>query len=218
MRDITGVWVLIGGAFVLFLVILLFMARKSTMNKRFLPLVASFGWEGARPGWWNSVNGQWRGMTVRLQHMARYKGVPERLRLTVKSASPARVIVKRRGGFMSKPITLFGPPIVQPRNVASEQLWIRSDELAFVERLFARAEVAPELERNLIARFDVVDLKGKGLRIMRAVDDGAVKQHFNRPLFKWGRDYDLIETIASEEWKLAVTMVETLGLRGYETS
>jgi len=205
--------------FVLFIAILLVIARKfSTMQKRLLPLVTSFGWQDPRPGWWNSIRGQWRGMSVRLQHMGRYKGVPERLQLTVKAASPARVIAKRRAGFMTKPITLFGPPIVEPMNVNCELFWIRSDELVFVERLFARAEVAPQFEQNLIARFDVIDLKGKELRILRAVDDGAVKQHFNRPLFRFTRDYDLIETIASEEWKLAVTIVETLGLRGYETA
>ncbi|MGA8808518.1 MAG: hypothetical protein WB973_11625, partial [Thermoanaerobaculia bacterium] len=96
-----------------------------------------------------------------------------------------------------------------------EKYWVRSNELAFVERLFARAEVDPVLEPNLIARFDVVDLKPKQLRILRAIDDRAVKQRFNRPFIKFGRDYELIETIASEEWTLAVMIVDTLGLRGF---
>jgi hypothetical protein len=224
MRDVTAVWLLIGSAFVLFVLILVVIGRTSSLKKRLLPLATSFGWEGSRSGWWNSIRGRWRGMDVSLQHMGRYKGVPERLQLTVKCASPARVIVKRRGGFMSKPLTLFGPPLVnptiaEPMNTANrEQFWIRSNELVLVERLFARAEVAPEFERNLIARFDVVDLKPKQLRILRAVDDSAVKKHFNRPFFKFGRDYELIETIAAEEWKLAVIIVETLGLRGYEAA
>lgn len=155
-------------------------------------------------------------MAVELRHMGRQKGVPERILLAVTAASPARLTVKRRGGFMSKPLTLFGPPIVEPMNpVLREHFWIRSDELALVERLFARAELTPEFERNLIARFDVVDLKPKQLRILRAIDDRAVKQLFNRPFLKFGRDYELIETIASEEWKLAVMIVDTLGLRGF---
>jgi hypothetical protein len=219
MRDVTAVWLLIGSAFVLFVLIPVVIGRTSSLKKRLLPLATSFGWEGPRSGWWNSIRGRWRGMDVSLEHMGRYKGVPERLQLTVKCASPARVIVKRRGGFMSKPLTLFGPPIVEPMNVTNrEQFWIRSNELVLVERLFARAEVAPEFERNLIARFDVVDLKPKQLRILRAVDDSAVKKRFNRPFLKFGRDYELIETIASEEWKLAVMIVETLGLRGYEAA
>jgi hypothetical protein len=219
MTDVTAVWLLIGSAFVLFVLILVVIGRTSSLQKRLLPLATSFGWEGARSGWWNSIRGRWRGMDVSLQHMGRYKGVPERLQLTVKCASQARVIVKRRGGFLSKPLTLFGPPIVEPMNPAlREQFWVRSDELALVERLFARAEVAPELERNVIARFDIVDLKPKQLRILRAIDDRAVKQHFNRPFLKFGRDYELIETIASEEWKLAVMIVEALGLRGYEAA
>ena len=150
--------------------------------------------------------------------MARYKGVPERLLLIVNVASQARVIIKHRGGFMSKPLTMFGPPIVEPMNAPREQYWIRSDELVYVERLFARAEVGPALEPNLIARFDQVDLKPRQLRILRAVDDSAVKKRFNRPFLKLGRDYELIETIASEEWKLATAIVEGLGLRGYEVA
>jgi hypothetical protein len=218
MRDVTAVWLLIGSAFVLFVLILVVIGRTSSLRKRLLPLATSFGWEGPRSGWWNSIRGRWRGMDVSLQHMGRYKGIPEGL-LTVSTASPARVIVKRRGGFMSKPMTLFGPPIVEPMNIANrEQFWIRSDELVFVERLFARADVAPEFERNLIARFDVVDLKPKQLRTLRAVDDSAVKKHFNRPFFKFGRDYEEIDTIASEEWRLAMMIIETMGLRGYEAS
>ena len=214
-------WFVVGG-FALFSVLLLVLLAKksSALSERLARLVTSFGWEGPQRVWWSgAVRGRWRGLNVEMRHMGRYKGIPERLLLTVSTASPARVIVKRRGGFMSKPITLFGPPIVEPMNVANrEQFWIRSDELVFVERLFAHAEVAPEFERNLIARFDIVDLKQKQLRILRAVDDHAVKKHFNRPFLKFGRDYELIDTIASEEWGLAVMIVETLGLRGYEAA
>ena len=221
MRDVQIVWFFFGGIIVLSGAVLAFAARRSsTLQNRLLPLVTSLGWEGPRRIWWNgTMLGRWRGMEVRLQHMGRYKGIPERLQLTVRTASPARVIVKHRGGFMSKPLTLFGPPIVEPMNIANrEQFWFRSNELVFVERLLAHAEVAPELERNLIARFDVVDLKPKKLVILRAVDDSAVKKRFNRPFLKFGRDYELIDTIASEEWRLAVLIVETLGLRGYETA
>ncbi|HEV7427101.1 MAG TPA: hypothetical protein VGQ46_12095 [Thermoanaerobaculia bacterium] len=217
MNDEAVVWIVFGGIIALTVVIVAIVARKSsTLSQRLAQQAVSFGWEAPRRVWWSgAIRARWRGFEVELRHMGRYKGIPERLLLTVSTASPARVIVKRRAGFLSKPLTLFGPPIVEPMNPAvSEQFWIRSDELAYVERLFARAVVAPEFERNLIARFDVIDLRPKQLRILRAIDDSAVKKQFNRPFLKFGRDYELIETIAAEEWKLAVMIVETLGLRG----
>jgi hypothetical protein len=197
----------------------LLVRRSSTLHDRLMQVATSFGWEAPRRVWWNgAIRGRWGGIEVTLQQMARYKGIPERVLLTVKTASPARVIVKRRThGFLSKPITLFGPPLVEPMNFADrEQYWIRSDEMVFVERLFSSSEVVPALEPNLIAGFDVVELQPKQVRILRAVDDGAVKKHFNRPFLKFGRDLELIEAIATEEWRLAVIIVKALGLRGYE--
>jgi hypothetical protein len=201
-------------------IITIVRTRSPALRERLSGLVNSFGWEGPHRIWWSGAwRGRWRGFPVELRHIGRQKNIPERLRLTINAASPARLTVKRRDGFLSKPLTLFGPPMVEPMNAAlRERFWIRSDELAFVERLFARAGVAPEFERNLIARFDVVELKPKQLRILRAIDDRAVKKHFNRPFFKFGRDYEEIDTIASEEWRLAVMIIETLGLRGYEAA
>jgi hypothetical protein len=199
------------------LLVVLLARKSSELAERLSRIVASFGWEAPRRIWWSgALRARWRGFDVELREMGRQKRVPERLLLIVSTASPARVMVSRRGGVMSKPLTLFGPPIVEPMNAAiREQFWIRSDELALVERLFARAEVAPEFARNLLVRFDMTDLRPKQLRILRAVDDHAVKKHFNRPFFRFGRDYELIETIAAEEWRLAVMIVETLGLRGF---
>jgi len=222
MRDEQLVSIIISVSVLLAMVIVRVVVRKSSgLADRLLRLVTSFAWEAPRGIWWSgAIRGRWRGFEVELRHMNRYKGVPERLLLTVKTASPARVIVNRRtSGFLSKPITLFGPPLVEPMNMADrERYWVRSDELVYAEQLFSRAAVAPALEPNLIARFDVVDLQPKQLRILRAVDDRAVKKHYNRPLFKFGRDVELIETITSEEWRLAVVIVEALGLRGYEVA
>jgi|GEM_PF-675240 len=179
------VWLVAGGVFVLTVAVVVLVARKSSGLMELLSrLATSFGWEAPQRVWWSgAIRGRWRGFNAELRHMGRYKGIPERLQLTVSTPSPARVIAKRRGGFLSKPLTLFGPPIVEPMNPGvREQLWIRSDELLFVERLFARAEVALEFERNLIARFDVVDLGPKRLRILRAIDDSAVKKHFQPSL------------------------------------
>jgi len=220
MSDTQGISLIFGGALVLLVAILVLISRNSsTLQKRLLSLATSFGWEEPRRIWWwnGSMRGRWRGMKVQMQHMGRYKGTPERLLLTLTTASPARVKIKRRtSGFLSKPITLFGPPLVEPMNADRERYWIRSDELVFAERLFSHAAVAPALEPNLIAGFDVVDLQPKQLRILRAIDDRAVKKHFNRPFLGLSRDYELIETIATEEWRLATVIIESLGLRGYE--
>lgn len=196
------------------------MRRSSAVTQRLSVLVRSFGWEAPRRIWWSGAwRGRWRGFPVELRHIGRQKNVPERLVLTVSATSPARVSVSRRGGFLSKPLTLFGPPLVEPMNLANrEQYWIRSDELALVERLFSRAEVAPEFERNLISKFDAVNLQTNRLRIVRALDDRSVKKRFNRPSIRFRPDLELIDTVAGEEWRLAVMIVETLGLRGYEAA
>jgi hypothetical protein len=218
VSEFIPLWITLLGIAVIVLVVAVVLARRSSkLSQQLLRMATSFGWEAPRRIWWNgAIRARWRGMDVELRHMNRYKGVPERILLIVNAAAPARVIIKRRGGFFSKPMTLFGPPIVEPMNVRDrEKYWIRSNELMLVERLFSRTEVDPALDLNLIARFDVVDLGPKHLRILRAVDDSTVKKRFNRPFIQFKRDYELIETIASEEWKLAVVIVEALGLRGY---
>ncbi len=213
-------FIVIGASLLIAAVSLVVISKKSSaLSARLAVLVTTFGWEGPRRIWWSgAIRGRWQGLDVEMRHMGRYKSTPERLLLTMNTASPARVIVKRRtGGFLSKPMTLFGPPLVEPMNIAGrERYWVRSNELVLAERLFAHAEVAPALEPNLIAAFDVVDLQAKQLRVMRAIDDRLVKKHFNRPMIKFGRDYELIETIAKEEWRLATVIVQALGLRGYE--
>jgi hypothetical protein len=149
VTDQQGVSLVLGGATLFAVLIMLFVARRSgALSARLLGLTTSFGWESPRRIFWGGVRGRWRGIDVELRHLNRYKGVPERLLLTMKTASPARVIVKRRmTGFLSKPLTWFGPPFVDPMNLYDrERYWVRSNELAYVERLFARAAVAPALE------------------------------------------------------------------------
>ncbi|MGA8807204.1 MAG: hypothetical protein WB973_04950, partial [Thermoanaerobaculia bacterium] len=106
MSDPQGAWLLVGGGVVLTVVIIIFLARTSSeLAERLLRLAISFGWEAPRRGWWpGTIRGRWRGMDVDLTHMNRDKGAPERLLLTVKAAAPARVIIKLRGGFLSKPL------------------------------------------------------------------------------------------------------------------
>lgn len=203
---------IIFGLFV-FLVIALAIRGTAAVRERFTRVAASLGWEGPRWTWWNaSVRGTWRGFAVELRHQNRYKGVPERVMITVKAIAPARVIIKRRGSF-NKPLTWFGPPLVEPMGFAERDLyWIRSDQPMFVETLLAHKNAVAALEPNLIASFDVVDIAASRLRVVRAVDDSTVKKHYQRP-FKWGRDLDLAERIAAEEWQVAEAFVNALGLR-----
>jgi hypothetical protein len=216
------VWLVISGSVVFAAALIaMLMRQSSTLYERLAQLVTSFGWEAPRRVWWNgAMRGRWQGFDVELKHMGRYKSVPERLLLIMKTTSSARVVIKRRtGGLLSKPLTLFGPPMVEPMNIADrERYWVRSDEIVYVERLFSNPTVAPALEPNLIDSFDVVDLQRKQLRILRAIDARSVKNQFHRPMFKFGKDYELIETIATDEWRLAVVIVKALGLRGYERS
>src|SRR5437016_8096977 len=218
MQEQLIFWLVIGGGLVLAVALIALMVRRSSaLHQRLLQLAGSFGWEGARKVWWSgAIRGRWRGVAVEIRHMGRYKGIPERLQLTVQSGSPARVILKRRtSGFLSKPLTMFGPPLVEPMSFAArDEYWIRSDQPMFIETRLSRAPVTEALEPNLIAGFDFVDIEPARLRIMRAVDDSAVKKRFNRPFFKWGKDLDLIETIATEEWKLAAAIVEAIGASG----
>ena len=212
-------WLVIGGSLVIIVALMtLAFRRSSAFHQRLLQLAGSFGWEGARRVWWSgAIRGRWRGLEVEIRHMGRYKGIPERLQLTAQSGSPARVIIKRRtGGILSKPLTMFGPPLVEPMNFAArDEYWIRSDQPMFIETLLSRAPVTEALESNLIAAFDFIDIESTGLRIMRAVDDSAVKKHFSRPFFRWGKDLELIDTIATEEWKLASTIIEAIGASGH---
>jgi hypothetical protein len=188
----------------------------NNLSDLLLRLVVSFGWEAPRGIWWSrGWRGTWRGIPVELKHMNRDKSTPERLLLTLSVAAPARVILKRRiEGFLARPITWFGPPLIEPMSFAErDQYWIRSDQPMFVETLLSRREVGPALDPNLIARRDVIDLDPKRLRIMRAVDDRAVKERFGRPTLWFSKDLELIETIATEEWNVARVLVESLGLR-----
>ena len=201
-------------AAVAIMVVTLAIRGSSALRERLFRVATSLGWEGLRWAWWNgSVRGTWRGFGVELRHMNRYKGVPERVMLTVKATAPAHVIIKRRaGGMFNKPLTLFGPPLIEPMSFAErERYWIRSDQPMFAETLLSHKDAATALELNLIAAFDSVDVGGSHLRVTRAVDDSAVKKHYQRP-FKWGRDLELAEQIAAEEWWLAEALVGAAGL------
>src|SRR5438876_74322 len=108
-----------GIAVIVALLVVMLVRKSSELAKRLTRIVTSFGWEAPRRIWWSgALRGRWRGFDVELREMGRQKSVPERLLIIVNTASPARVMVSRHGSILSKPLTLFGPPIVEPMNPA----------------------------------------------------------------------------------------------------
>lgn len=219
MREVpVDTFIVIGIAILATLVIVIGMRGTSKITQRLLDAARSFGWENPRRVWWNgNVRGRWRGLAVELSHMNRYKGIPERLLLRIRGdAPPSRVILKRRtGGFLNKPMTMFGPPLVEPMSFAErEQYWVRADEMMQTEAVLGKKDVVTALNPNLISSFDVVHIDKRGVRILRALDDAAVKERYRRPTIQWRRDAEFVEQIAREEWPLGAAIAEAVGMRG----
>jgi len=203
--------------FATFLIVIAFRG-SSKISQRLLEAARSFGWENPRRVWWNgNVRGRWRGLAVELNHMNRYKGIPERLQLRIRGEAPqSRVIIKRRtGGFINKPMTMFGPPLVEPMSFAErDQYWIRADQMMQAEGVLGKKDVVAALGTNLVSAFDLVHIDKSGVRILRALDDAAVKERYHRPGIQWRRDPDFVERIAREEWPLGSAIAEAMGMRG----
>ena len=220
MEEQQAVWFMVAGFAVFVALLLVFVAKRSSKRQAiFDRLALELGLQDVRRTWFlgAGVRGNWNGYAVRLQFMARYKGMPERILTTITLQSPARIMVTRRTGkTLSKPITLFGPSLVTTMHPAvEERFWVRSDQPAFVERFVMASAAVPLLEQNLIERFDLVDLNARRLVIRRATDERQVRAKYGLPAFdfKFKRDPRYIETIAREEWALATMMTQELSLR-----
>lgn len=210
---------LVVAAFAVFFVLLVVFAlrRSSQTVEAFYRLGQELGLQDLRRTrfFGAGVRGMWNGHAVRMQMFGRYKSMPERVITQIATQSPGRILITRRtGGILSKPMTMFGPPIVTPQNLPDpERFWVRSDQPAFIERFFAGSGVAPQLETNLIVAFDLVDLSAKRLVIRRATDESKVRNKYGIPMIRFRRDARYVETIAREEWQLATMMVRELSLR-----
>lgn len=220
MNDVAAASILIGGGIVVFVFLLVVIARKMASKDRnaFQRLVLDFGWQDVRPARMlaNGIRGTWNHFPVRLEKRARQKSVPEQLILKIDLQSPGRIIITRKFGnqWWNRPFALFGPSVITPLALSQpERFWVRSDEPAFVERLFADARIAQLLEENLIERFDRVVLGPNRLEIRRATDMSRVKKKLGRPTFEWSRDPKYVETVGRAEWQLASAIVGQLALR-----
>lgn len=211
-------WLTAGFCVVLFVLLIVYVARRSSKRQELFNRIAlELGIQDVRPFWLAGagVRGTWNGYAVRQQFLGRYKGIPERLLTTITLQSPGRIMVTRRTGqALSKPITLFGPQLVTPMAPgAAERFWVRSDQPALVERFFASSEVMPLLDQNLIERFDLVDLNAQRLVVRRATDERQVRARYGIAAVNFKRDPRYIETIVREEWALATMLVRELSLR-----
>jgi len=81
--------VVLGGLFVAALVV--HVRRRAA---RFLEAVAASGLEQPRRVWWSgAIRGTWQGFVAEFRHMARYKGVPERVQLTIEAEEHRDVVL-----------------------------------------------------------------------------------------------------------------------------
>jgi len=218
--DDTMIPILLGAGFIIVIALVIVFARRQASKEQdvFQRLAADFGWQDVRPLRMivNGIRGTWNQFPVRLMKQARQKSVPERLVLKVELQSPGRIIITRRFGnqWWNRPMTLFGPSLVTPLALPQpERFWVRSNEPAYVERLFSDARMGELLDENLVERFDRVDLGLSRLEIRRATDESRIKKKLNRPAFEWRADPVYLETVARAEWRLASAIVEQLSLR-----
>jgi hypothetical protein len=218
MTDEQVFWLSIGGFALLFMLLMIAASKRSSKRQQIFSRVAQeLGFQDIRRSWLfgAGVRAAWNGYPVRLYLLGRYKSMPERILTRITLQSPGRILITRRSGkMMSKPFTLFGPPLVTPMTSgAAERFWIRSDQPAFVERLFASHDLAPLLDRNLIERFDLVDLGAKALVIRRATDLREVRARYGIGMINFKADLSYVEAIAREEWALATLIIRELSLR-----
>lgn len=183
-----------------FIFILIRLSRRSkALNESLAMMAREMGWSELRTSrfFGFSMQGMWNGYRVRIRRIPRQKSVPERIIANIGVQAPARVIITRRqrGVFAGRPMTLFGPPLVDLLPY-SQQFWIRADEITLVERLL-RSSPAAMLDRVLKGRFDVLRMGGDDLLIQRASTN----------------DPDAVARLAREELELLRAIVDALALR-----
>jgi len=201
-QEILGT--LIAFAVPLAVVVLVFaFARRQAGSVRdvLLPVVTAAGWANLEPTWFTAsgFRGLWRTFPVELAYAPRQKGVPRRLILKIRAPSQSRILIKRRMyGFLSRPFTLFGPPVVEMRQPAAQELWVRADEPAFAERIFGDGALVSMISKNLVAAFDQIRIDGSGIRVIRSLDDRPVRAKYNMPVFAMKFEPERFEPIARE--------------------
>lgn len=201
-----------GAAVVIFVIVVL--SRRTASVRQLLQRVAvSGGWSDLRNVVLGSgVQGTWRSFPIKIVYIARQKGTPQQFVLTVRARTDSRFSVKRKfeGLFSNRPVTWFGPPLVEVHRPEAQQLWIRSDEPALADRLFGDDALAALISRNVVARFDEIRVGRRGLRIRRSLDERPVRKKYDMPAFTMKFDPEPFEPIAREEIELSQKLIEKL--------
>lgn len=202
----VGLATAMGAAMIALIVLIATMSTRRVIDA-LEAFARSAGWQNVvRLRLRTGVAGLWNGVAVRLRHQGRYKSTPERLITTVERPASSRVIIKRKfKGFWTRPLTWFGPPLVETH---AQDLWVRSDEVSFVNRLFADSRIVSLIEQNLVEAFDEVRIDRSGIRITRALDEKNMRQRMDRS--RWGGGYHepTMVAVMPEEWELAQELMK----------
>lgn len=187
--------------------------RQQRLRDRFAALAREHGFADVTPRSWSGIGirALWQGYRVSILFQARYKQIPARVTVTVAVDAPlGRLIVSRRfgSGFLERPMTWFGPPLLELQEEAARAFWIRATEPSAAERLFRDRELVARLDANLVERFDRLTVSVKELRIVRAIDERRLRDRLGE--HRWDEQAALV---AAEAWPLVAAVVHTLSLR-----
>lgn len=175
--------------------------RSNEIRATLLPIVTAAGWAGAeRKRFATAVKGVWHSLPAQIAFHARQKSVPARLILMLRAPGVSRLIVQRRTKYLfhNRPLAWFGPPLIDVHHPAGQELWVRSDEPAFAERVFGDEKLVSMISRNLTDAFDEVRVDRKGVRITRALPNTANAFRI---------DATVIETTARDEVAIAEALL-----------
>lgn len=185
----------------IFLMILLavFQSRSAKrLRERLEMMVREMGWSEVTGTnfFGTGVRGIWNGFSVKIRQIPRQKSIPERILTNIRIQAPARLSITRRqrGVFSGRPLSLFGPPVVDLP--LYQQFWIRADEITLVERLM-HTSAAAMIDRMIQSRYDV----------LRMARDELVVQRVS------AKNPDEIARLAREELELLRAVIDALALR-----
>ena len=194
---------------------LLFLARRRTkaIEQMLGPIVQSAGWSNLTKSGWvgTGVSGMWQRFPIEIHYHQRQKSAPERFIVRVVANNDLQLNIKRRfeGFFSNKPLTWFGPPLVEVHQPSAGQMWVRGDQ-SLAERLFSDSKIAKAISDNLLTKFDEVQIDRSGLRVIRSLDAREVKEKYNLTRSGLSGDVMKFDPIAREQIAFAQALVDKL--------
>lgn len=196
--DVSGISFIVGVAVFFFLILYVQSKRQNRLREQLEVLAREMGWSEVRSSIFFGlrVEGTWNGYQAGIRRLPPQKGAPERIVTNIRVQTPARIIITRRqrGVFAGRPLTLFGPPLVE--FPLYSQFWIRADEITLADRLM-HSSAAATLDRILQSRYDFLRMAGDQLLVQRATTRSA----------------DEAARLAREELELLRAVIDALALR-----